>query len=310
MRFRQLGNTGFNVSIVSFGTWTIGGSDWGYVDDRDSIKAIHRALDLEINLFDTAPIYGNGRAERVLGEALSGHRDKVFIATKCGPWEDDKGTLHVDLSAGAIVRQCEDSLRRLKTDWIDLLQVHWNDPAYPVEETMAALEKLVVSGKIRAVGVSNFDSGELATAIKSGVPVSLQSPYSLLNRDVEKELLPMCADGGIGFLAYEPLCRGLLAGKINSNTKFEPDDIRRHDERFFGAAFAKNLALVEKLRRFADAHGLEPSTAAVAWLCHNPKVTSAICGIRTAAHAAGNAKAADVVMEDEAAAKLDDIFRT
>ena len=308
MRFRRLGPSGFDVSVVSFGTWTIGGADWGHVDDRDSIKAIRRSVELGVNLFDTAPIYGNGHAEKVLGEALAGTRDEVLIATKCGPWEDELGRLRLDLSRDGITRQVEDSLRRLGTDRIDLLQVHWNDPMWPVDQTMETLRGLVDAGKIRAFGVSNFSGPEYAAAVSGGC-VSLQSPYSLMNRDVEAELLPACTATGTGFLVYEPLCRGMLAGKYGPGTRFEPGDIRTQDPRFRGDAFRGNLARVEQFRRLAEAHGMDPAAAAVAWVVHNPAVTTAICGARTVTQAAANARAADREIDDALAARMRTIFQ-
>lgn len=307
MKFRALGSTGFDVSTVSLGTWTIGGGDWGRVDDRDSIKAIRRAADLGVNLFDTAPIYGNGHAETVLGAALEGIRDTVYVATKCGPWEDELGRLRLDLSREGIFRQVDDSLRRLKTDRIDLLQVHWNDTIWPVDQTMETLRELVKTGRIRAFGVSNFSMAELAQAVEGGC-ASLQSPYSVMNTDVEKDILPLCGRSGTGFLAYEPLCRGLLAGKYGPGTRFEPGDVRLQDPRFRGAAFRENLDRVEKLRRIADSCGLDPAACAIAWVCHNPVVTTAICGARTATQAAANAKAADVELDDQTTARLRALF--
>ncbi len=307
MRYRKLGKTGFEVSVVSFGTWTIGGADWGRVDDRDSIKAIRRAAELGVNLFDTAPIYGNGHAETVLGQALAGIRDQVFVATKCGPWEDDLGRLRLDLSRDGIIRQVDDSLRRLGTDRIDLMQVHWNDTMWPVESTMETLRDLVGDGKIRAFGVSNFSPSELDAATAGGC-ASLQAPYSLMNTDVERELLPSCRRDGTGFLAYEPLCRGLLAGRYNTGTRFETGDIRLHDPRFKGNSFRSNLERVERFRKIADARGLDPATAAIAWVLHDPVVTTAICGARTVTQAAANARAADVELDDGIAGRMRTIF--
>ena len=156
MQYRRLGKTGFDVSVIAFGAWAIGGADWGKVDDRDSIKAIHRSLDLGVNLFDTAPLYGNGHAESVLGKALEGVSQKVIIATKCGPIEVRPGLLRFDLSREGLISQVDDSLRRLKVDRIDLLQVHWYEAGWPIEETMGHLAEFVKAGKVAAIGVSNF----------------------------------------------------------------------------------------------------------------------------------------------------------
>ncbi|HPB50981.1 MAG TPA: aldo/keto reductase [Myxococcota bacterium] len=307
MRYTTLGSTGFEVSVVSFGTWTIGGADWGRVDDRDSIKAMRRAYELGVNLFDTAPIYGNGHAETLVGQALADVRDQVFIATKCGPWEDEQGRLRLDLSPDGIRGQVEDSLRRLGTDRIDLLQVHWNDTMWPIDETMRTLSDLVVAGKIRAFGVSNFNPAELEQAVAGGC-ATLQSPFSLLNIDVERELLPACVRHGLGFLAYEPLGRGLLGGRYTAVTRFEPSDIRSSDPRFRGREFLDNLGRVEALRIAVHMHGMDTATAAIAWVCGQTGVTTAICGARNATQAAANARAGDVLMDPGLTAKLRKIF--
>lgn len=307
VKYRALGKTGFNVSTVCFGTWTIGGADWGRTDDRDSIKAIHRALDLGVNIFDTAPIYGSGHAEKVLGQALDGVRDQVFLATKCGPWEDELGRLRLDLSKQGIRGQCIESLKRLKTDRIDLMQVHWNDTAWPVEETMQALADLKNEGLIRSYGVSNFSPSELTRAAEGGC-MSLQSPYSLVNRDVERELLPMCEEKDLGFLAYEPLGRGLLAGRYSASTRFEQGDIRLTDPRFRGPEFTDLLKRVERLKQVCESIEVTPAQAAIAWVMAKSGVTTAICGIRTATQAVQNARAAEVEIDDSTMARLESIF--
>lgn len=293
MRFRVLGNTGFQVSVIGFGTWAIGGTDWGRVDDRDSIKAIHRAVDMGVNLFDTAPLYGNGHAETVLGMALDGLRNGVFVATKCGPVEPRPGLLHVDLSRDGLVRQCDDSLRRLRTDRIDLLQVHWFDPAWPIEDTMGHLTDLVQAGKVRAVGVSNFGGAELTRAAAAGPLATLQPPYNLFTRDIEQEILPRCLELGLGVLAYEPLARGLLTGKFDEHPGLEPDDIRRRDPRFRMPALGRHVAATRRVQRIAHAQDMTVAQAAVAWVLARPGVTTALCGAKTAAQAVENARAAD-----------------
>jgi aryl-alcohol dehydrogenase-like predicted oxidoreductase len=288
-----LGNTGFQVSVVGFGTWAIGGADWGRVDDRDSIKAIHRAVDLGVNLFDTAPLYGNGHAETVLGQALEGLRNDVFIATKCGPLEVRPGLLHVDLSRDGLVRQCDDSLRRLKTDRIDLLQVHWFDPAWPVEETMGHLADLVRAGKVRAIGVSNFGAAELTRAADAGPLSTLQPPYNLFTREIDEDVLPRCAERNLGVLAYEPLARGLLTAKFDGQSRFAPGDIRASDPRFRMPALATYAAAARRVERVAQAQGMTAAQAAIAWVLSRPAITTALCGAKTAAQVVENARAAD-----------------
>lgn len=305
MRTRSLGNTGFEVSVVAFGTWAIGGTDWGWVDDRDSIKAIHRAADLGVNLFDTAPLYGNGHAETVLGEALEGLRNDVFVATKCGPVEVRPGLLHVDLSRDGLVRQCDDSLRRLRTDRIDLLQVHWFDPAWPVEDTMGHLADLVQAGKVRAVGVSNFGAAELARAVDTGVAATLQPPYNLFTREIEADVLPLCVARNLGVLAYEPLARGLLTAKFDERSRFAPGDIRANDPRFRPPALTRYAAAARRVARVAQAQGMTAAQAAIAWVLAQPAVTTALCGAKTATQAAENARAAGFEPDATTLARLE-----
>ncbi len=307
MDYRSLADTEIQVSAVCFGTWTIGGADWGRTDDRDSAKAIARAFDLGITTFDTAPIYGSGHAEEILGTTLREVRDQVVIATKCGPWEDELGRLRLDLSRKGVFSQCEASLKRLRTDRIDLLQVHWNDQSWPVADTMETLKLLKESGKIRAFGVSNFSLAELRQALSGGA-ISLQSQYGLLSTDIERDCLAECARAGAGFLAYEPLGRGLLAGRYTATTRFQDGDIRNTDARFKGAAFKRNLERVARLKVVAESLGISPAQAAIAWVLHNPAVTTAICGIRTAAQAVADAGAADIRLDDSTARKLRAIF--
>ena len=299
MKYRQLGTTGFEVSTVSLGTWAMGGKDFGRVDDRDSHKAIHRALDLGINLFDTAPIYGNGRAETVLGQALGPRRKDVFVATKCGPVFVRPGMIRMDLSQDGLAEQCEQSLRRLDTDYIDLLQVHWNDAAYPVEATMEGLNRLVLAGKVRALGVSNFDVTDLSLSADSGSLASLQSRYNLISRRLESEILPLCLERRIGFLAYEPLGRGLLTAKFELPRPFEPGDIRNTDPRFQGERFVSHIASARDLGNFARSEGITAAQLAVAWTLCNPATTSAICGAKTAAQIVECAKAAETRLDDD-----------
>ncbi len=297
MRFRQLGNSGFEVSVVAVGTWAMGGADWGRVDDADSTKAVRRALDVGINLFDTAPLYGNGRAEEVLGRALGAERKNVFVATKCGPVEEPGRGLRMDQSAAGIAEQCEASLRRLKTDWIDLLQVHWSDPAWPVDEAVTGIARLVKAGKVRAVGVSNFTPDEVRRASAATGIASVQPPYNLMRRKAELELLPLCREAGIGVIAYEPLARGLLTGKFDQRPRFEPGDLRLEDPRFLGEAWAGNLRKVRRLEALARSQAVPMGRMAIAWVLAQPGVTAAICGAKTAAQVVENAKAADVELD-------------
>ncbi len=294
MRYRRLGKAGFDVSVVAVGTWAMGGQDFGRTDDRDSVKAIHRALDLGVTFFDTAPIYGVGRAEEVLGEALTGIRKDVRIATKCGPVEPRPGLLRMDYSPEGLVAQVDASLRRLRTDVIDLLQMHWPDPSWPVEDAVGAMARLVQAGKVLAIGVSNMQPEELRRAIAAGPVVSVQEAYSLLNRTFEKELLPICRQNDLAVLAYEPLARGLLTGKFTPAWRFQPGDVRATDPRFQGEAFLENLKAADRVASVARMQGLPSSQASVAWVLARSGITTALCGAKTAAHAAENARAGDL----------------
>ena len=296
MRYRRLGSTGFEVSAVSMGTWAMGGKDYGRVDDRDSIKAIRRALDLGINLFDTAPLYGNGHAEEVLAEALGPARKEVYIATKCGPVEVRPGLLRFDLSAASIRSQLEGSLRRLRSDYVDILLLHWVEPAWPVESAVQFMGELVKEGKVRAVGVCNALIDDLKKAHEAGATV-LQSPYNIMKRKVEEAVLPYCLEKGLGFMAYEPLARGLLSGRFEEGRRLYPGDVRLKDPRFQGQAFLDNLSAVRALTAIARRTGLSPAQLAIAWVIARPGVTTAVFGAKTAAQVVENAQAGDEEMD-------------
>jgi len=301
MTRRRLGATEWQVSAIGVGTWAMGGTDFGRVDDRDAAKAIHRALDLGVNLFDTAPIYGSGHAEEVLGRALEGVRGEVFVATKCGPVEPRPGLLRMDFSPGGIQAQVEASLRRLRTDWIDLLQLHWPDPAWPIEGAIEAMDRVRRSGKVRELGVSNVTPDELRRALASGPVRTIQPRYSLLERDFEQELLPLTRERDLGVLVYEPLARGLLAGRMEATRRFDPGDVRLQDPRFRGEAFRRNLERVERLRQAARRHGLSCLEAAIAWVLSRGDHLVALCGVKTPLQVVENVRAAGIDLDPETA---------
>jgi aryl-alcohol dehydrogenase-like predicted oxidoreductase len=225
MEHRRLGKSELNVSVVGTGTWPIGGSFWGPSDDAEAVAAIQKAIDSGLNLIDTAPVYGNGHSERLVARAIKGRRHQVIIATKCGL--HFKGSTSInDLKADSIRKELETSLRRLGTDVIDLYQCHWPDPATPIEETIGEMAKMKAEGKIRAIGVSNFDAALLEKAQKVAQIASNQVPYSLLNREIENELVPFCKEQNIGILAYGPLGGGILSGKYKEKPKFRRNDAR------------------------------------------------------------------------------------
>lgn len=272
----------FPVSRIGLGTWAIGGWMWGGTDEPESIRTIERALDLGVNLVDTAPVYGFGRSEEIVGKAIGGgaRRDRVAIATKCGlAWRD--GKVHRDASRARVRQEVEDSLRRLRTGWIDLYQVHWPDPSVPLEETAEELAKLKAEGKIRAIGVSNFAPAQLTRFAARAPLATVQPPYNLFERAIERDVLPWCRDHGVATLTYGALCRGLLSGRMTEDTKFLGDDLRRYDPKFKPPRLGQYLAAARALREFADAElGRSLVELAVRWLLDQPGVSIALWGAR------------------------------
>lgn len=256
------------VSRVALGTWAMGGWMWGGTDERESIATIWSALDRDINLIDTAPAYGFGVSEEIVGKAIAdaGVRSQVIIATKVGlEWR--RGKVFRNATRARIRREVDDSLRRLRTDYIDIYQVHWPDPLVPIEETAEAMLDLYDQGKIRAIGVSNFSVAQMKR-FRSVAPLHvLQSPYNLFERDIEAEILPYCRQNDIATLGYGALCRGLLSGRMRTDTSFEGDDLRRQDPKFQPPRFAQYLAAVQRLDEVArDYFHLRVIHLAVRWM--------------------------------------------
>lgn len=262
---------------------------WGHVDDRESIAAIHQAVDCGINLIDTAPIYGLGHSEEIVGKAVKGRRAEVVLATKCGllfPSSPQSPPVR-SLTQASIVRECEDSLRRLQTDHIDLYQCHWPDPQTPIRETMGALTTLLAEGKIRALGVSNF-STELITAAREYGPIhALQPPFSMLDRHAADDLIPYCSERRIAVVPYGPLAKGLLTGKFSADSRFH--DVRTRDPEFLGARYRRNLGVVEALRPFAEKYGKTLAQLAINWTAYHPGVTAPIAGAKRPSQVLENA---------------------
>ena len=280
---RAFGNTDIQVTPVGLGTWAIGGWMWGGTDEAQSIDTIHRAIDKGIGLIDTAPVYGFGRSEEIVGKALaSGRRDQVALATKVAlNWNEDHDKIWRDSTASRIEREVEDSLKRLQTDRIDIYQVHWPDPKTPMEETARALENLYQAGKIRAIGVSNFTPAQMDELQKSVPLHSLQPPYNLFERDIEQEILPYCLENGIATITYGGLCRGLLTGKMREDTQFTGDDLRKNDPKFQGERYRQYLNAVAELDAFAQERYQKNVLAlALRWLVDQPGVTTALWGAR------------------------------
>jgi aryl-alcohol dehydrogenase-like predicted oxidoreductase len=308
MQTRQLGNSDLQITPVGYGAWAIGGPGWefawGEQDDQDSVAAIHRSLELGVNWIDTAAVYGLGHSEEVVAQALkswTGPRPYVF--TKCGLRWDERGRVQKVLDGDSIRREVEDSLRRLAVDVIDLYQIHWPpDPdSAELELGWAALAELKRQGKVRWIGVSNFDAQQLLRAQAISPVTSLQPPYSLLHREVERETLPFSRRQGIGVIVYSPMASGLLTGAMTREraAQLANDDWRRTSSDFREPKLSKNLVLVERLRKIAAHHGRSPGEVAIAWTLRNPAVTGAIVGARNAIQAQGVMRAGEFTLEEE-----------
>jgi len=305
MRHRELGTTGLKVSAVCQGTWSVATRDtfWDHQDRADSIASIHASLDAGVNFFDTAPAYGNGESEEILGEALAGRRDGVVVASKAPP---------ADMEPDRLRASCERSLRALRTDTIDLYQIHWPSKTLPLEPTWRALEALRAEGKIRHIGVSNFGAGFLRRQLALGRAESNQLPYSLLWRGAEFDIQPLCVEHRMGILCYSPIAQGLLAGTFASAAEV-PD--KRARTRLFSSARtmtrhgepgceAEAFAAVAAIRDLARDAGIPMGRLSLAWLLRQPAVTSVVAGARNAAQAADNAAAADLDLDDALVAEL------
>lgn len=314
MRTRPLGQSGIGATVVGLGTWAIGGWMWGGTDEADAIDAIRAGIDAGINLIDTAPAYGLGLSEEIVGKAIAGRRDRVVLATKCGlVWHTQKGKfffteegrpVHRYLGPESIRHELEESLRRLGTDVIDLYQTHWQDPTTPIEETMAALMDLKREGKIRAIGVSNATPEEIDAYRKVGPVDTDQERYSMVDRELEERLLPYCLKHDIAVLAYSPLARGLLTGRCGPDRAFTGDDQRIGDPQFCIENRERVARLLGEIKPLADARGLTLSQLVIAWTIAQPGLTHALAGARNAAQAVENA-GGDVALGDSEIAAID-----
>ncbi|MFQ6116034.1 MAG: aldo/keto reductase [bacterium] len=307
MKFRTLGSTGLKASVVGFGCWTIGGGWWGPTNDSDSIAAIRKAVDLGINFFDTADVYGLGHSEKILAQALKDRRKAVVIATKVGLRWNNKGQIRNDLSREYILRAVDASLKRLQTHYIDLYQAHWPDPRTPIEETVEALVACVEAGKVRHLGASNLSPTQLAEYRKYGLIETLQPPLNLFERQAEVQLLPICHRENIGVLSYGTLYRGLLTGKFKPDHVFK-DQVRARDPLFQGRTFRRNLAIVEKLKTIAEENNRTPAQLAVAWVLAHAGLSVALCGARRPDQITESAGGADWVLSDEDLKRIEKIL--
>jgi aryl-alcohol dehydrogenase-like predicted oxidoreductase len=308
MRKTTLGRSGLEVSRIAFGTWQLGG-EWGSTDTVAATEAIRRAAANGVTIFDTAQGYGFGQSEQLLAAALRGtDREAVVIATKGGLRREGTGVVR-DASPDWIRHGVEASLRALDTDYIDLYQVHWPDPATPFEETAETLAKLIAAGKIRHVGVSNFDVGQLEEFSATLAVETLQPPYHLFRRDIEADILPYTRANDIGILVYGPLAHGLLGGHLGPDTRFAPDDWRSNNPMFHGDSYHRNLRAVERLRDLATEDlGVTLAQLALAWTLANPAVQVAIVGTRDPDHVEEALAAADIDLDDEVLRRIDDIM--
>src|SRR5512142_97497 len=311
MTTRRLGDSDLELTPIGFGSWALGGGDWQYAwgpqDDRASIAAIQRALELGVNWIDTAAVYGLGHSEEVVARALRGRARRPYVFTKCERvWSPDR-KVGGSLEAASVRRECEDSLRRLQVERIDLYQIHWPQPDADIEEGWGTLARLREEGKVRWIGVSNFSVAQLERARKIAPVTSLQPPYSAVHREAEAELLPYCARNGIGVIAYSPMQAGLLTGAMTREriAAFPADDWRRGSPDFQEPRLSRNLALQALLARLGAQRGCSAAVIALAWVLRRPEVTGAIVGARRPAQVDGFAKALELRLSPDEVREID-----
>ncbi|WP_159949341.1 aldo/keto reductase [Rhizobium sp. 18065] len=306
---RSIGTSGIQASVVGLGTWAIGGWMWGGTDEQQSIAAIQASIDDGISLIDTAPAYGMGLSETIVGKAIKGRRDEVVLATKCGlVWHTTKGNYFFDqddkpvhryLGAGSIAHELEQSLKRLGTDHIDHYITHWQDQTTPIADTMETLIRLKEQGKIRSIGASNVSQEDLNAYVESGAIDAIQEEYSMVRRDIEKTLLPIAKANNVSVLSYSSLALGLLSGKVGPDRIFAADDQRQGNPRFSQANRQKVAHLVRDVAPIAKVHDVSIAQLVIAWTVHQPGITFSLCGARDAAQARENAAAARLTLADD-----------
>ena len=306
---RPIGRSGIEASVVGLGTWAIGGWMWGGTDEQKSIAAIQASIDAGVSLIDTAPAYGMGLAETIVGKAIAGRRDKVVLATKCGlVWHLQEGTyffhqngkpVHRFLGPASIRHEVEESLRRLGTDYIDHYITHWQDATTPIADTVEALLRLKEEGKVRSIGASNVSDAELAAYLATGALDAIQQEYSMVKRDIETSLIPTCLAHEVSVLSYSSLALGLLSGKVGPDRVFAEDDQRHNNPRFSTGNRQKVARLMEVIRPVADQHGASVSQIVIAWTVAQPGITFSLCGARDPAQAVENAGAARIRLTDD-----------
>jgi aryl-alcohol dehydrogenase-like predicted oxidoreductase len=320
METKTLGRSDVEVSVLAFGAWAIGGWLWGGADTKEAVKAIETAVDHGMTTIDTASVYGFGLSEELVAKAVRKKRDKVQILTKFGMlWNDKKGQfffaskdnsgkdieIYRHASKEKVISDCNDSLRRLKTDFIDLFQIHWSDPTTPVSETMEALETLIKKGKIRAGGVCNYSLELMTDAEKAFALTSNQVPYSMVNRNIENDIIPYCIRNNIGVLAYSPLQRGLLTGKIKTGHRFNEGDSRPSSPYYKEPNFSVILEFLDKIKPIADDRKVTLSQLVLNWTIQQPGITCALAGARNPSQVLDNIGAVDFSLTDEEIKKID-----
>lgn len=315
MKKKKLGNSDLQITPIGLGAWAMGGGGWEFAwgpqNDSDSIAAIHEGLDRGINWIDTAAAYGLGHSEEIVAQALKGRGDRPYVFTKCSLVWNERGNIGHSLNAESIRRECEASLRRLKVDVIDLYQIHWPIPDQEIEEGWTELAKLKEEGKLRYIGVSNFDARQMRRAFAIAPITSLQPPYSLSSRQIESETLSFAARHNIGVIVYSPMSSGLLSGRMTREriARLPDDDWRKRGRNFQEPLLSHNLRLVELLREIGFRHGLTAGEVAIAWTLNNPAVTAAIVGVRRPQQVAeivgaGNFRLSDDEMHEIARAQM------
>jgi aryl-alcohol dehydrogenase-like predicted oxidoreductase len=315
LRYRPLGESGIKASVVAFGAWAAGGWMWGGTDEADAIKGIQAGLDVGMNFIDTAPAYGLGLSEEIVGKAVKGRRDQAIIATKCGlQWHNETGTYFFEEMGKTVRRslvptsiryELEQSLKRLDVDYVDLLQTHWQDPTTPIEDTMKELLKMKEEGKVKAIGISNATIDQLKEYMKYGVVDTDQELFSMLDRKIEPEILPYCREHNVAMLAYSPLAQGLLTGKITPERQFNEGDQRLWSRRFSVENRTKILDMLSKYSHIAEEHRITLAQLAIAWTIAQPGLTHALVGARNATQALENAAAGDVVLSSDELKEID-----
>ena len=315
MEYRKLSDKDLELSVVTFGAWAAGGWMWGGNERKDSIKAIHASYDMGVTSIDTAPVYGQGTSEEIVGEAIRDfQRDKVQVLTKYGMrWDTTKGDFgfsskdnggrKIDIykyaNGESIIKECEDSLRRLRTDYIDLYQIHWPDITTPIDESMSAVEKLIKQGKVRYAGVSNYNAAQVKEALETLPIVSNQVPYSMVKRGIEDETLPFCMENNISILAYSPLERGLLTGKLKPGHEFADGDHRANLVYFTDENIKRTNRFLDKIDSLAKEKRATLAQLVIAWTVRQPGITIALVGARNPEQAKQNARAMDIDLTGE-----------